>query len=90
MKVANGVWYGAFDQEWDIVAEVEDRGAWEGSGVALARDGAGNYHTASYSYCSCNGPEDMLDTDGPFSTLEDALRWFGDSDRATIEANLPK
>lgn len=83
-------WYGAFDPSWEILAEVEDRGSWEGSGVALARDGSNQYHTASYSHCSCDGPEETLNTGGPFEQLEDALRWFGQSDRATIEANLPK
>lgn len=88
--MSEGQWYGAFDMGVTILAEIEDTGSWEGSGVALAQDTQTRYYTASYSHCSCNGPEETLSTGGPFETLEAALRWFGESDRASIEAALKK
>lgn len=84
----SNTWYGAFDPTWKILAEVEDIGSWEGSGVALAQDTSNKYHTASYSHCSCDGPKETLSTGGPFDTLEEALRWFGQSDRESIELQL--
>lgn len=71
------------------LCEVNNQGRYDGDGAAIVKDGNGMYWSADYSHCSCYGPGESMNVNGPFTSYEDARRAVGSYRMAELPATEP-